>query len=63
MTQTHQGKDLNEELVILAHGFRLWWADFVFLGWVWCGGIEQLTSGVWKAERWGWGEMGGSEWG
>lgn len=43
----------------MAHGFRLWWADFVFLGWVWYGGIEQLTSGVWKAERWGWGDMGG----
>lgn len=39
----------------MAHGFRIWWAGFVFLGWVWCGRAEQLTSDVWEADRWGWG--------
>lgn len=48
--QIHQGKGLNEETFILAHGFRIWWAGFVFLGWVWCGRAEQLTSDVWEAD-------------
>lgn len=57
--QMHQRRGLNEE-IILAYGFRLWWADFVCLG---CGeaqphgrrmgrgGVEQLTSAEGEADR------------
>lgn len=58
----HQRNGLNEEILILAHGFWLWWAGFVFLGRgevqhhgrnMGRGGVEPLTSGEWEAGRGG----------
>lgn len=58
----HQKSGLNEEILFLAHGFRLWWAGFVFLGRgevqhrgrsMGRDGVEPLTSGEWEAGRGG----------
>lgn len=58
--QIHQRNGLNEEIFILACGFRLQWNGFVFLGRgevkhhgrrMVCGGVQQFTSGEWEADE------------